>query len=316
MPQATLNKGGSANAGPPPPRNVPWAQTVRGSRRIAQGLSIAPLTTLLVLLTIIPMVYILVVSLTNAASTNPDTAFVGFANYIELFADPGYWGTLTRTVLFVVAAVVIQLAVGLALAIGMAGIKRGDAFLRALILLPMAAAPIAMLFNWRQILNAAYGPLTYLLGLLGLPAPDWLGDPALALPTLVAVDTWQWTPFVFIILAGGLATIPHEVNEASSVDGASPWQRFVNITLPLLMPYVLVAVLFRTIDALKTFDSVQVLTSGGPGSATTMLNYSIFQQGISFLNFGKATASAVLFLILCILLTNLLLRALSRKDNA
>lgn len=293
-----------------------WWKTVHGSRRVAQGLSIAPLATLLAVLTIIPTVYILVVSFTNAAATNPETGFVGLSNYAALFTDASYWAMMLRTLIFVVVAVTIQLAVALALATAMAGIRRGDALLRALILLPMAAAPIAMLFNWRQILNAAYGPLNYVLTSIGLPAPDWLGDPALALPTLIAVDTWQWTPFVFIILAGGLATIPHDVHEAASVDGASAWQRFLNITLPMLMPYVLVAVLFRTIDALKTFDSVQVLTSGGPGSATTMLNYSIFQQGINFLDFGKATASAVVFLILCILLTNVLLKALTRKDNA
>ncbi|NYD54210.1 ABC transporter permease subunit [Microbacterium pseudoresistens] len=300
---------------PTAPEPLRWSKTVRGSRRIAQGLAITPLATLLAVLTIIPTVYILVVSFTNAAATNPDTTFVAFDNYISLFADSAYWVTMLRTLLFVVAAVSIQVAVALALALAMAEIKRGGAFLRALILLPMAAAPIAMLFNWRQILNAAYGPVNYVLTSLGLPGPDWLGDPALALPTLIAVDTWQWTPFVFIILAGGLATIPHDVHEAASVDGASAWQRFSQITLPMLMPYVLVAVLFRTIDALKTFDSVQVLTSGGPGSATTMLNYSIFQQGISFLDFGKATASAVIFLLLCILLTNLLLKALTRKES-
>lgn len=308
---------GPAHGGPTSPsRRIRPLQNARRARRRAQAFAIAPLATLLALLTIIPTVYILVVSATNAAATNPDTAFVGIDNYVALFTEPTYWATMGRTLIFVVFAVAIQVAVGLGLAVTMASLRRGDAVLRALILLPMAAAPIAMLFNWRQMLNASYGPINYILGVLGLPAPDWLGSTALALPTLVVVDTWQWTPFVFIILAGGLATIPADIYEASAVDGATGWQRFVNITLPLLLPYILVAVLFRTIDALKTFDSVQVLTSGGPGSATTMLNFSIFQQGISFLNFGKASASAVVFLILCILLTNLLLRALSRKESA
>jgi multiple sugar transport system permease protein len=179
----------------------------------------------------------------------------------------------------------------------------------------MAAAPIAMYFNWQQILNASYGPLDYLLRLVGLPAPDLLGNPSFALPTLIGVDTWQWTPFMFIILAGGLATISGDVQEAASVDGATGWQRFTQVTLPLLMPYVAVAVLFRSIDALKTFDSVQILTSGGPGSSTTMLNYSIFQEGIQYLQFGKASASAVVFLIICTLLTTLLLRGLLRTES-
>jgi len=216
----------------------------------------------------------------------------------------------------VVFAVGIQLVIGLGLAVITSGMRRGSVFLRAVIMLPMAAAPIAMLFDWRQILNAAYGPVNYLLTNFGFSAPDWLGDTAFALPTLVAVDTWQWTPFVYIILAGGMATISPEVYEAGAVDGATGWQRFAHITLPLLMPYIVVAILFRTIDALKTFDSVQILTGGGPGSATIMLNFSIFQQGISFLNFGKAAASAVVFLLLCILLANLLMRALSRRESS
>lgn len=285
----------------------------RGRDR-ARRLFLAPLTILLGLLTIIPTGYILIVSFTDAESTNKSTGFVWFANYIDLFADPNYWVVLLRTVGFVIAAVAIQLSVGLGLAVALASVKRGGAIIRALILLPMAAAPIATYFNWQQILNASYGPLNYLLGVVGIPQPDWLGSSLLALPTIVVVDTWQWTPFVFIILAGGLATIPGDVQEAAEVDGASPWQRFTQITLPLLLPYVAVAVLFRAIDALKTFDSVQILTSGGPGSSTTMLNYSIFQQGISFLQFGKASASAVVFLIVCTLLANALLRGLSRTE--
>lgn len=280
----------------------------------ARRLFLAPLTILLGLLTLIPTGYILIVSFTDAQSTNRSTGFVWLANYIDLFADPNYWVVLLRTVGFVIAAVAIQLSVGLALAVALSSVKRGGAVIRALILLPMAAAPIATYFNWQQILNASYGPLNYLLGLAGIPQPDWLGSSLLALPTIVVVDTWQWTPFVFIILAGGLATIPGDVQEAAQVDGASPWQRFTQITLPLLLPYVAVAVLFRAIDALKTFDSVQILTSGGPGSSTTMLNYSIFQQGISFLQFGKASASAVVFLIVCTLLANALLRGLSRTE--
>jgi multiple sugar transport system permease protein len=306
---------GSATAGPTggPTRT---GQTIRRGRARARRLFIAPLAVLLGTLTLIPTAYILIVSFTNAAATNHQTGFVGFQNYVEMFSDPNYWIVLFRTVVFVVIAVAFQLAIGLAAAVAVSTLTRSGALVRALILLPMAAAPVATYFNWQQILNTSTGPLNYLLGLVGLPQPDWLGQQALALPTLMAVDTWQWTPFVFIILAGGLATIPRELHEAAAVDGANGWQRFSQVTLPLLMPYIAVAVLFRGIDALKTFDSVQILTSGGPGSSTTMLNYSIFQQGISFLEFGKASASAVVFLIICTLLANVLLRGLSRTERA
>lgn len=289
---------------------------LRMSRVVARRLYIAPLAAVLGALTIIPTIYILVVSLTDSAAINRDTAFVGIANYTAVFTSADYWAVLVRTLFFVVVAVTLQLAIGLGAAVAMVKMHRGSAVVRGLLLLPMAAAPIATYFNWQQILNASFGPIAYLLHSAGLPAPNWLGQPGLALLTLIVVDTWQWTPFVFIILAGGLATIPGELDEAAAVDGANSWQRFLHITLPLLMPYVAVAVLFRSIDALKTFDSVQILTSGGPGSSTTMLNYWIFKQGISFLEFGKASASAVVFLIVCILLANALLRVLYRADRA
>lgn len=299
----------------PTPGGTRVGQSIRQGRDRARRLFIAPLAVLLGTLTVIPTGYIVIVSFTNAAATNQKTGFVGVQNYVEMFGDPNYWVILLRTIVFVVIAVAAQLAIGLAAAVAMSTLKRSGALIRAVILLPMAAAPVAIYFNWQQILNTSVGPLNYLLGLGGLPQTDWLGQKALALPTLMVVDTWQWMPFVFIILAGGLATIPGELLEAAAVDGANGWQRFSQVSLPLLMPYVAVAALFRTIDALKTFDSVQILTSGGPGSSTMMLNYSIFQQGIAFLEFGKASASAVVFLIICILLANVLLRGLSRTER-
>ena len=305
---------GSASAEPGPlGRRVRSGLASQKAR--ARRLFILPLALLLGALTVIPTGYVLIVSFTNAASTNPSSSFVWFENYANMFSDPNYWAVAFRTLIFVLIAVALQLAIGLGIAVATNGLRRGGSLIRALILLPMAAAPIATYFNWQQILNASYGPIDYLLRAVGLPAPDFLGQVNLALPTLIVVDTWQWTPFVFIILAGGLATIPNELLEAASVDGASGWQRFLRITVPLLLPYIAVAVLFRAIDALKTFDSVQILTSGGPGSSTTMMNYLIYQQGITFLQFGKASASAVVFLIICILLANVLLRGLTRAER-
>lgn len=305
---------GSENADPGP-AGRPGRSEASAQKARARRLFIMPLALLLGVLTVIPTAYILIVSFTDAASTNRSTRFVWFTNYVNMFADPNYWAVTLRTIVFVCFAVVLQLAIGLTLAVVTNGLRRGGSIVRALILLPMAAAPIATYFNWQQVLNASYGPIDYVLRTMGLPAPDWLGQVNLALPTLIVVDTWQWTPFVFIILAGGLATIPADLLEAASVDGATGWQRFTRITVPLLLPYIAVAVLFRAIDALKTFDSIQILTSGGPGSSTIMMNYSVYQQGISFLQFGKASASAVVFLIICILLTNVLLRGLTRAEK-
>ena len=289
--------------------------TLNAARTRARRLAVAPLVAILSAVTLFPLLYILVVSLTNFAADNPNPGFVGLDNYTRLLTSEVYWQTLARTVGFVVLAVASQVAFGLAIAVAMSSIKKGDAVLRAVILMPMAAAPIAMLYNWRQILNASYGPVNAILDAVGLPAPDWLGQTSTAMFSLLVVDGWQWTPFVFIILAGGLATIPHDVLEAAAVDGAGPGRQFLFVTLPLLMPYVTVAVLFRTVDALKTFDSVQILTSGGPGSSTTMLNFSIFKESISYLEFGRASASAFLFIVVCTLLSRALLGAIGRETR-
>ncbi len=274
---------------------------------------LAPLTIILIALTVAPFVYNLVISLTDKASTNPSTKFIGFSNYTHLFSDSLFWESIRTTLLFTVVAVSIELIIALTVAMALDRISRGAPILRALFLIPMAAAPVAVLFNWRVILNVSYGVIDYVLGLLHLPQPDWTGEPGTALITLMIVDIWQWTPFVLIIVAGGIASIPKDVSESSAVDGASSLQNFRYITLPLLRPYITVAVLFRSIDALKTFDSIQILTSGGPGTSTVMLNYYIFQQGISYLSFGRAAAAATILLVLATLLARLLLGGLTRQ---
>lgn len=286
-------------------------------RSSARRMFLAPLTAILLALTVVPFVYNIYISLTDKAAANPTTRFIWFDNYVSLLQDSLFWSSIRITIMFTVVVVLVELAIALAVALALARISRGAPLLRAFFLIPMAAAPVAVLFNWRVMLNVSYGVIDYVLGILGLPQPDWTGDPSTALTTLMIVDIWQWTPFVLIIVAGGLASLPGDIYEASAVDGATAWQNFRYVTLPLLRPYILVAVLFRSIDALKTFDSVQILTSGGPGSKTTMLNYYIFQQGISYLNFGQAAAAATILLVIATVLARALLGGLKRRrDNS
>jgi multiple sugar transport system permease protein len=210
--------------------------------------------------------------------------------------------------------VAIEFILAMVVAVALHRITRGAPLLRALFLLPMAMAPVAALFNWRLMLNASSGVINYLLGAVGLPQPDWTGQAATALTSLVMVDVWQWTPFILVILVGGLSSVPDDVYEAAAVDGASAGQTFLHITLPMLKPFILVALLFRTIDALKTFDSIQILTGGGPGSSTTTLNFFAFREGIAFLNFGRSAAAATLLLFLAIGLSRLLLHWLKEEE--
>ncbi|GIJ30311.1 sugar ABC transporter permease [Micromonospora qiuiae] len=278
------------------------------ARARTRRLFLLPLTALLVALTVVPFVYTLVLSFTNMAPTEASLRFVGLSNYAELVGSREFWSAVRVTAVFTVSAVAIEFVVAMAVAVALTRVTRGAPLLRALFLLPLAAAPVASLFNWRLMFNSSFGLINYVLGVLGLPQPDWGADAGMPLLSLIIVDTWQWTPFVLVILVGGMSAIPADVYEAASVDGSGSWSTFWHVTFPLLRPFVLVALLFRGIDALKTFDSIQVLTGGGPGTSTTTLNYFAFREGISFLNFGRASAAAMLLLLVAILLARLLLR--------
>jgi multiple sugar transport system permease protein len=304
---------GQAAASGPLARSFRHDQDAR--RALARRAFLAPLTIVLLALTVAPFVYNLAISLTDKASTSRHTKFIGLDNFGSLFSDSQFWSSIRITAIFTVVAVAIELALAMAMAVALSRVRAGTTLLRALFLLPLAAAPVASLFNWRMLLNMSYGVVNYLLGEIGLPQPNWTGRPVDALATLIMVDVWQWTPFVMIILAGGLASVPTDIYESSAVDGAGGWDTFRYITLPMLRPYIAVAVLFRSIDALKTFDSVQILTSGGPGTATTMLNYYIFREGISYLNFGRAAAAATVLLVVAILLARTLLGALKSRTG-
>lgn len=293
----------------------PRAGSREAQLRRTRRLFLLPLTAVLATLTIVPFVYNLVLSLTNESPTT-ESRFVGLANYADLLSDGAFWQAIGVTIVFTVVAVGVQFTVAMLVAVSLHRITRGAPLLRAVFLLPMAMAPVAALFNWRLMLNASSGVVNYVLGRIGLPQPNWTGESGTALATLILVDVWQWTPFMLVILVGGLSAMPTEVHEAAAVDGASPRRSFFSVTLPLLKPFILVAVLFRSIDALKTFDSIQLLTSGGPGSSTTTLNYFVFREGIQYLNFGRAAAAATLLLLIAILLSRLLLRWLREEEAA
>ena len=180
--------------------------------------------------------------------------------------------------------------------------------LRLIYLLPMAITPVAAVFTFRMMLNPSLGVFNYLLRLLGVPPQDWLGTAPMALTSLIMVDTWQWTPFILLIAVGGLAAIDEEPLEAARVDGAGPIAIFFHHTLPMLFPYLAVAVVFRAIDAFKTFDIIFVLTGGGPGIATRTLNLLAYKNGIEFLSMGYAASLAIVMLVITIVASQAFLR--------
>ena len=167
----------------------------------------------------------------------------------------------------------------------------------------MMATPVAVALVWAMMFHPQLGVLNYLLKSVGLPPSLWVYSPNTVLPALAMVETWQWTPLVMLIVLGGLATLPVEPYESARIDGAQPWQTFVYITLPLVMPVILVAVVLRTIDALKAFDLIFTITQGGPGTASETLNIYLYLKAFSFYQIGQASAIVVIFFVMIVALS-------------
>jgi multiple sugar transport system permease protein len=272
-------------------------------------LMLMPATILLVGLTLFPFIVSFILSFTDYSLLRPgQTKFIFLENYIELMKTDDFWIALRVTVVFTIFAVFIQVVLGVIFANLLHHETRNISFLRTIYLLPLAITPIAATFTFRLMFNPSLGVLNYFMKVLGLPPQAWLASPSTALISLIIVDTWQWTPFILLICLGGLASLPNEPFEAAKVDGANSWQVFSKITVPMLYPFISLALLFRSIDAFKTFDIIYVLTSGGPGVLTRTLNLYAFKHGIEFLSMGYAGSIAIVMLIITIVVAQIFLR--------
>jgi multiple sugar transport system permease protein len=220
--------------------------------------------------------------------------FVGWANYVEVTSDPRFWSALGRTTLFAVVTVALELGAGLVLALMLDRIVRGRGLVRTIVILPWAIPTVVAALVWRFIFESPGGLATAALAEIGIAAPTWFADEFAAWVPLVIADVWKTTPFVALLLLAGLQNIDRTLYEAADVDGAGPWQQFVNITLPLLRPALLVAALFRTLDAFRVFDVMFVMTGGGPGTATETVAMYTFSTLLQHLRFGYGSALSVI----------------------
>lgn len=229
---------------------------------------------------------------------DPAPVFAGAENIREMLADPRFGRSLQATTVFTVGAVSSELVVGLALALLLAPRRRFTGMARTILLIPMMMTPVVVSMYWRYMLNGEFGVVKYLLSLAGIDAPIWTGKVAWAMPTIIAIDAWQWTPFVYLILLAGLQSLPLDVMEAARIDGASTWQRFWRITLPLLTPFIYIAALLRFMDAFRSFDIVFVLTGGGPADSTLLASMYVYMQGLRFFNMGYAAALSYVIVLI------------------
>lgn len=277
-----------------------------GHRRdmLSYLLLMGPPFAIMLLLTFVPIFYSLWMSLWQNNMAMPGTEkFVGLGNYIKMLTDdPNFWIIMRNTFVQVFSTVSLQVVLGLLLALLLSREVKGMGIARSLVMIPMMATPVVIGVIWRFMVNPEFGIINYLLSVLGLRGPDWLGSPGLAMTTIVLSDVWLSTPFVTIIIIAGIISLPKDSFEAAQVDGASASQTFWKVTLPQLMPVIWVAVMFRLIDAFKRFDSIYIMTAGGPGNSTETLNLYAYNMAFSYLDTGYASALAMfLFLIIGVL---------------
>jgi multiple sugar transport system permease protein len=275
---------------------------------------LTPLLALLGVLVAYPLGYSIYLSFTDRRIVRPDYQFVGLDNYTGLVDNSDYIASLRNTLIFVVLAVGIELVIGLALALAMQRQKFARNVTRSFLLTPMFVTPIAVGLMFRFLLNSQLGVIPTLLDQVGLSI-DFFG-PSLALLTVVAIDVWQWTPFMVLLLLAGLESLPKQPFEAAKVDGASAWMTFRRVTLPMMKPVIFVAVLIRALDAFKVFEYVFATTRGGPGVSTETIQYQVYRTGIQFFRLGEAAAMAFVLVAIVLGMVVLLYRIVMRERTA
>lgn len=254
--------------------------------------------------TVFPIFYVLWLSLQERLLVLGSARFIGLENFARLAGDARFWNALGNTAYFTVVSVALELALGLGIALALQRAFCGRGWMRAVVLIPWAVPTVVAAKMWEWMYNADFGVLNYLLG----AQINWLGSPAWALHAAILLDVWKTTPFVALLLMAGLQTIPQDLYKAARVDGASAWVVFRRITLPLLAPLMLVVLIFRTIDAVRVFDVIYVLTGGGPGNATETLSIYAYKLLFQTLQFGYGSAVAVTVFLLVGLITAFYLR--------
>jgi multiple sugar transport system permease protein len=278
-------------------------------RRFALALFF-PAFAVLLLTTTVPLVYLAWNSLYRLDLSMPWlSGFTGLGNYIKMSSDPRFWNSLLLTLVYTGSTVVLQVAMGLSLAMLILRFPRGQGLLRIAAILPIVLAPVVVGLFWRTLVLAPdVGLVDLVTRSVGLGSHNWLGDPQLALISVIAIHTWQWTPFAFLVLLATLATLPADIYEAARLDRASAWQRFRYITLPLIRPAIIMVVILRMMTALSAFAAIFAATGGGPGSATEILNLYAYRTSFSELNLGYGSSLAMVLLSITVAISYLMYR--------
>lgn len=263
-----------------------------------------------------PLLYALFVSFHEWILSQGGIGKTTLANYMTILQDPLLLNSAKNTVILTISVVVLEIFIGfgLALLLNNKGIRFRNLYL-FILLIPMLMPPITVGLIWRLLLHPDLGIINYMLGLVGLPQPTWLATPVLAMITIIIVDMWHETAFIVLVLLAGLTSLPEEIYEASTIDGANNFQKLRFITIPLMAPTILVATIIRMIAALKTYDLVYILTRGGPGISTETISYYIYKVFFVGLDVGKSSSMAFVLLIIIILMTLVLMQVMRKAET-
>lgn len=278
-------------------------------------LLLLPAVAVIIAVLIYPVAYGAYLSLFNYQMTlSPDRTFTGLANYQKLFNDADFINSAWVTGRFTVMTVALEFLIGLGIALLLTLDFPARAIFRALVLLPLMVPPLVSGLLWRLMYDHELGVLSYFVRVLGGEPPVFLGDPDIALLAVSVTEVWRATPFMVLILLAALQSVPHELHEAAQIDGASAVQRFLAVTFPLILPVVLIALLFRTVDVLRTFDLIFLLTSGGPGTTTEVLSMFIYRYGFQSFDMGLTSAASMILFVLTLVICLVYLRLIVRRQ--
>ena len=262
---------------------------------------------------IFPIIFTIRLSLSGWNSYTPEMNFIGITNYIRLFTDdPRFWESFFRLSFLSVSTVVLQYIIGFALALMVWREIKFKRFFRVIFLIPMMTTQVIMTVIWRTFFHESLGPLNDLLGRVGVEPILWLSDPVIAKFTVIIVEVWQWTPFMFLLLLAGLLSLPKEPFLAAAIDGASSFRKFVYVTFPLMAPISIGAIIIRLIEASKIMDTVFVLTSGGPGTATETSSFYIYIKGLREFQMGYAATLSFTYLVIMIISLTIIAKVLTK----
>src|SRR5437868_2858490 len=268
----------------------------------------APTAVFAIAVTLVPLAYLVRTSVQEYRLGQFPT-FVGLQNYRHLLVDESFRGSLLTTLVFTIAATGVEFVLGLGLALLLKEEFSFQGLIRSSLIVPMVIAPVVVGIIWRLLYGADVGLFSFAVNALTGRTVNVLSNPTLALPALILVDVWEWTPFMFLLLLAGIQSLPQEPFEAARVDGAGPWNVFLHLTMPMLRPVIVVAILIRALDAFTVFDQVFVLTQGGPGTATEVATLMIYKTAFRFSQFGYGAAMAIGLLVLVMFFSAALTRA-------